>query len=69
MSNHCAHRVPQHFPLGFNLKALSVNGITGAVARALDFAQRYTLAIDFSDMDKAHHMLDLTHAFVRCERG
>ncbi len=28
------------------LKALSVNGITGAVGRALDFAQRYTLAIE-----------------------
>ena len=46
------------------LKALSMNGITGAVARVVDFAQRYTLAIDFSDVEKAHGMLERTHAFV-----
>ena len=47
-----------------SLKALSLNGITGAIARTLDFAQRYTLAIDFTDVETAHDMLVRTHAFV-----
>jgi hypothetical protein len=46
------------------LKALSQNGITGALVRAMDFAQRYTAAVDFSDMDRARAMLDQTHAFT-----
>jgi fido (protein-threonine AMPylation protein) len=46
------------------LKALSQNGITGALVRAMDFAQRYTAAVDFSDMDRARAMLDQTHAFA-----
>jgi Fic/DOC family len=46
------------------LKALSQNGISGALLRTLDFAQRYTLAVDFADLDRARFMLDRTHAFA-----
>jgi len=46
------------------LKALSQNGITGALVRTLDFAQRYTAAVDFSELDQARFILDRTHAFA-----
>lgn len=46
------------------LKALSQNGITGALVRAMDFAHRYTAAIDFSDLSGARLVLDRTHAFA-----
>jgi hypothetical protein len=46
------------------LKALSQNGITGALLRMMDFAQRYTLAIDFRDLSTARIMLQRTHAFT-----
>ena len=46
------------------LKALSQNGITGALLRTLDFAQRYTKAVDFSELDRARLILDRTHAFA-----
>jgi hypothetical protein len=46
------------------LKALSQNGITGALVRTLDFAQRYTVAVDFADLDRARFILDRTHAFA-----
>jgi hypothetical protein len=46
------------------LKALSQNGITGALARTMDFAQRYTVAIDFSELERARLMLERTHAFI-----
>ena len=46
------------------LKALSQNGITGALVRTLDFAQRYTAAVDFSEFDRARFVLDRTHAFT-----
>jgi hypothetical protein len=46
------------------LKALSQNGITAALLRTMDFAQRYTAAIDFEDLDRARFMLDRTHAFA-----
>jgi hypothetical protein len=46
------------------LKALSQNGITGALVRTLDFAQRYTAAVDFSDLDRARFLLDRTQAFA-----
>ena len=46
------------------LKALSQNGITGALVRTLDFAQRYTAAIDFAALDRARFILDRTHAFA-----
>ena len=45
------------------LKALSQNGITGALVRTLDFAQRYTAAVDFADVEKARAILERTHAF------
>lgn len=46
------------------LKALSQNRITGAIIRTLDFAQRYTAAVDFADLDRARLVLDRTHAFM-----
>jgi hypothetical protein len=46
------------------LKALSQNGITGALLRMLDFAQRYTAAVDFSKLERARLILDRTHAFA-----
>lgn len=46
------------------LKALSQNRITGAILRTLDFAQRYTAAIDFADLDRARFLLDRTNAFM-----
>ena len=45
------------------LKALSQNGITGALVRTMDFAQRYTAAIDFAELGRARFVLDRTHAF------
>jgi len=46
------------------LKALSQNGITGAIVRMLDFAQRYTAAVDFADLSRARFILERTHAFA-----
>ena len=46
------------------LKALSQNSIAGALARTMDFAQRYTAAIDFTNLDQARQMLTRTHAFA-----
>jgi len=46
------------------LKALSQNSITGALVRVMDFAQRYTATIDFSDFDRARAILERTHAFA-----
>ena len=46
------------------LKALSQNGLTGALVRAMDFAQRYTAAVDFASLDRARFILDRTHAFA-----
>jgi hypothetical protein len=46
------------------LKGLSHNGNTGALVRTMDFAQRYTAMIDFSDMERARFLLDRTHAFA-----
>jgi hypothetical protein len=45
------------------LKALSQNGITGALVRAMDFVQRYTAAVDFAELGRARFILDRTHAF------
>ena len=33
-----------------SLKALSQNRLTGALVRVMDFAQRYTAAVDFGDL-------------------
>ena len=46
------------------LKALSQNGITGALVQALNFAQRYAAAVDFAALDRARFILDRTHAFA-----
>ncbi len=46
------------------LKALSQNGITGAIVRTMDFAQRYTAAVDFAELERARFILDRTHAFT-----
>ena len=46
------------------LKALSQNGITGAIVRTMDFAQRYTAAVDFTELERARFILDRTHAFT-----
>jgi len=46
------------------LKALSQNGITGALVRAMDFAQKYTAAVDFSEFETARSVLERTHAFA-----
>jgi hypothetical protein len=46
------------------LKALSQNGVTGALVRVIDFAQKYTASVDFSDLDRARLVLDRTHAFA-----
>jgi hypothetical protein len=47
-----------------SLKALSQNGIAGALLRTMDFAQRYTAAVDFGKLDRARFILDRTHAFA-----
>jgi fido (protein-threonine AMPylation protein) len=47
-----------------SLRALSGNGFADRLPRVLDFAQRYTRAIDFSDFDQAVEQLSSTNAFV-----
>jgi Fic family protein len=46
------------------LKALSQYRITAARVRTMDFAQRYTAAVDFAELDRARFILDRTHAFT-----
>lgn len=46
------------------LRALSNNAFADRLARVLDFAQRYTHAIDFTDFDGSVEQLDRTNAFV-----
>jgi Fic/DOC family len=46
------------------LKALSQNGITGALVRVMDFAQRYTAAVDFAELERARSILARTNAFA-----
>jgi len=50
-----------------SLKALSRNHDTDPVIRMLDYAQRYTHAIDLSNLDQAHRELDETGAFAEGE--
>ena len=45
------------------LRALSVNGRADALIATLDFAQRYTAAIDYSSFEGARSMLEQTNAF------
>src|SRR5438552_3773461 len=46
------------------LKALSQNGVTGALVRVMDFAQRYTAAVDFRELHAARVILERTNAFA-----
>jgi len=46
------------------LRALSRNRQPEAIVRVLNFAQRYTAAIDFSDHDAAAAQLERTNAFL-----
>jgi len=45
------------------LKALSHHAVTRTLIRALDFLQRYTLAVDFSTLAGAQEELNATNAF------
>ena len=49
------------------LKALSRNHDTDPVVRMLDYAQRYTHAIDWSNFDQVRRELDKTGAFTEVE--
>jgi hypothetical protein len=46
------------------LRALSRGGDPRPLIRVLDFAQQYSAAIDWSDLDLARRMLDASNAFV-----
>jgi hypothetical protein len=46
-----------------SLRALSVNGRADAMIATLDYAQRYTAAIDYSSFEGARRMLEQTNAF------
>jgi Fic family protein len=46
------------------LKALTHNQQPQALVRTLDFAQRYTGKVDWSDKQTAKRILEATHAFV-----
>jgi len=58
--------IPQVFRNNYvmSLRALTVNGRADPLIRALDFAQRYTAAIDFTDFDQACAVLEQTNAFT-----
>jgi fido (protein-threonine AMPylation protein) len=45
------------------LRALTVNGRADALISALDFAQRYTAAVDFTRFEGAREILEQTNAF------
>ena len=47
-----------------SLRGLSGNGIVSGLPRVLDYAQRFTHAIDFSNFDEAVEQLEVTNAFV-----
>lgn len=47
-----------------SLKGLSHNGITDAFIKTIDFAQKYTRSIDWSDAVKAGDLLKATNAFT-----
>jgi Fic family protein len=46
------------------LKAISQNGILDPIVRVLEFAQKYTRHIDWSQFEIAKNMLTATNAFV-----
>jgi hypothetical protein len=45
------------------LRGMSTNGNAEGLVASLDFAQRYTAAIDYSELDTARQMLTATNAF------
>ena len=45
------------------LRALTVNERADALISTLDFAQRYTASLDYSDFERARAMLEQTNAF------
>lgn len=51
------------------LKALSHNSHATPLIRMLDYAQRYTQSIDWSDLDRARTMLEQTGAFAEGENA
>jgi hypothetical protein len=58
--------IPQVYRDNFlvSLRALTVSSRTDPLVRTVDFAQRYTAAIDFADFDKARATLERTNAFA-----
>lgn len=52
-----------------SLRALSANGLADRLPRVLDFAQRYTQAIDFADFDRAVAELSATNALVDADEA
>ena len=46
------------------LRALTVNGRSDALIRTLDFAQRYTAALDFTEFDETRATLENPNAFA-----
>jgi Fic family protein len=51
------------------LKAISLNAITDPIIRMHDYAQRYTSAIDWSDLEAARRVLEQTGAFGEGEQA
>ncbi len=45
------------------LRGMSANGNAQGLIAAIDFAQRYTAAIDFTDLETARQLLTATNAF------
>lgn len=58
--------IPTVYRLNYtqSLKALSHNQITDAFIKTLDFAQKYTAMIDWTDLSRATDMLCATNAFI-----
>lgn len=51
------------------LRALTHNGATEPLIRMLDFAQRWTLAVDWQDVQATASLLDTCNAFLRAEEA
>jgi hypothetical protein len=51
------------------LKAISQNGILEPIIRVLDFAQKYTQCINWSNFDEAKNMLAQSNAFMDSEEA
>jgi hypothetical protein len=46
------------------LKALSLNGIPDPLTRTLEFAQKWTVAVDWTNVEMTRRVLDSCHAFL-----